>query len=74
MDGFPKTRNNWEAMIDKKFLPDSVICLDDHQAPENYLFSRFTKLYSLSGKTSEAMMRNEPEQKVIFLVSFIILN
>ena len=49
VDGFPKTHDDWAAMIENDMLPDSVICLDDHQAPENYLFSRFTKCHSLSG-------------------------
>ena len=65
LDGFPKTRDHWEILLDNDILPDLVICLDDHLAPENYLFSRFTKFHSLSEESiGSAANEDEPKKEV----------
>jgi len=48
IDGFPRTRDHWAALVENDILPDSLIILDDHEAPENFLFSRFTNSHSIS--------------------------
>ena len=52
IDGFPKTRDYWAALVENDILPDSLIILDDHEAPENYLFSRFTNSHTISNNDS----------------------
>lgn len=41
------TRENWTAMVDNELLPDFVISLEDEEAPEDYLLSRFVKIHNL---------------------------
>ena len=47
IDSFPISRENWIAMTENDLLPDFVICLDDEEAPKDFLLTRFTKIHKL---------------------------
>lgn len=65
VDGFPLTRENWAAMIEHDLLPDSVVSLEDSDAPKDYLLKRFTQLKGLPDQTTaaEAVKEEEEENK-----------
>lgn len=63
MDGFPKTRDHWAIMVESGVAPDSLIVLDDHRAPDNYLLSRFTQVHSISGE-GDGIHESEPKNEV----------
>ncbi len=42
------TRENWAAMVENELLPDVVINLEDVEAPDNFLLTRFVKIHNLS--------------------------
>lgn len=48
IDSFPMTRENWAAMVENELLPDVVINLEDVEAPDNFLLTRFVKIHNLS--------------------------
>ena len=60
------TRENWGAMIDNDLLPDFVINLDDDEAPENFLLSRFLQIHNLSLPASERL--NESHEVIQWLL------
>ena len=54
MDSFPMTRDNWTAMIENSLLPDFVINIDDENAPEDFLLTRFKKIHNLPSTVDSA--------------------
>ena len=53
VDSFPMTRENWTAMVDNELLPDFVISLEDEEAPEDFLLTRFVNMHNLPIPTVE---------------------
>ena len=52
MDGFPRTRENWAAMIEQDLLPDFVLSLVEEGSPADCLLNRFTDLHGLPNSAS----------------------
>lgn len=41
LDNFPRTRDQWTAMIEKAIMPDDVICLKDESENGDFLIKRW---------------------------------
>ena len=52
VDGFPRTRENWAAMIEQDLLPDFVLSLVEEGSPADCLLNRFTDLHGLPNSAS----------------------
>lgn len=58
------TRENWTAMVDNELLPDFVISLEDEEAPDDFLLSRFVTIHNLPLPTTLKTDESHNEKEV----------
>ena len=64
MDNFPRTRDQWNAMIEKGLLPDDIVCLKDDSEGGDFLVRRWYHANKADVDAAiEARLQGEAEEK-----------
>ena len=64
LDNFPRTRDQWNAMVEKSLLPDDIVCLRDESENGDFLVRRWYQLNRADVDAAiQARLEGEAEDK-----------